>query len=174
MAAMIFLPGTFTDLCIKSAVGTIGRVGANLERAVKTWGIGQEGLTFSEILHMGAIKIAPLNPSGVLRWINTEMAPPIDSPYRNLGRFLNWGFWVKGKASIPILGKENWGCLKSPTDVIPIPVDHKDDATWQAGGGNIVAELEEADSPEVLPWRRTRLLFVASWKMRRVTTFFYS
>lgn len=70
-------------------------MGANLDTMVKISGIGHLGLTFSDILHMGASKIAPLNKLGFLKWINRQIAPPIDSPNKNLGRFWNSGFWVK-------------------------------------------------------------------------------
>ena len=61
-------------------------------RALK-W-IGHFGLTFSEILHMGATRIAPLNRSGALKWINKHIAPPIDSPNKNLGRCCKCGLFV--------------------------------------------------------------------------------
>uniref|UniRef100_A0A7C8ZFE1 Uncharacterized protein n=1 Tax=Opuntia streptacantha TaxID=393608 RepID=A0A7C8ZFE1_OPUST len=69
----------------------------NLPTNVRTSGIGHLGLTLSEILHMGAIKIAPLKPLGFLKWINKQIAPPIDSPYRKQGKD-----WNSGDSSIEL------------------------------------------------------------------------
>ncbi|WVZ24005.1 hypothetical protein V8G54_002549 [Vigna mungo] len=92
MLAMSFLRGTLTDLKRRSGVGTMGRVGKNLARKVRIWGMGHLGLTLSEILHMGATKTAPLKGSGERKWMRRQMAAPMDSPKRKDGRCWNWGF----------------------------------------------------------------------------------
>uniref|UniRef100_A0A5K0XLF1 Uncharacterized protein n=1 Tax=Nymphaea colorata TaxID=210225 RepID=A0A5K0XLF1_9MAGN len=80
LPAIIFFSGTFTDFSIRSAVGTMGKVGANPATKVRICGIGHLGLTLSEILHMGATKTAPFHDWGSLKWIKRQIAPPMDSP----------------------------------------------------------------------------------------------
>ncbi len=47
---------------------------------------------------------------------------------------LAMAFQVKSKAGKTLLGKEDWGGLEGPADVVAVAVDHADEGTWRGGG----------------------------------------
>ncbi|WVZ24593.1 hypothetical protein V8G54_003137 [Vigna mungo] len=108
---MSFLRGTLMNLKRRSGVGTMGRVGKNLARKVRIWGLGHLGLTLSEILHMGATKTVPLKGLGERKWMRRQMATLMDSPKRRkplllLARKKNGTtffshFWKKAQERFP-------------------------------------------------------------------------
>jgi hypothetical protein len=64
---MTRLAATLTDFSMRSAVGTMGAVGANRVTKVRIFGSGHGGRIRSEILHMGATSTAPAHSSGGVR-----------------------------------------------------------------------------------------------------------
>jgi hypothetical protein len=66
---MTRLAATLTDFSMRSAVGTMGAVGANRVTKVRIFGSGHgHGVRIrSEILHMGATSTAPAHSSGGVR-----------------------------------------------------------------------------------------------------------
>jgi hypothetical protein len=80
---MTRLAATLTDFSMRSAVGTMGAVGANRVTKVRISGTGHGRRIRSEILHMGTTRTVPAQSSrGVRRWTSRQMAPPMDSPKR--------------------------------------------------------------------------------------------
>uniref|UniRef100_A0A0A8ZFL4 Uncharacterized protein n=1 Tax=Arundo donax TaxID=35708 RepID=A0A0A8ZFL4_ARUDO len=67
-----------------SLVGTIFHVGMRFVMARRIFTTTGCGLISSAILHMGATRTAPVQKSGRARWRRSAMAPPMDSPRRNL------------------------------------------------------------------------------------------
>ncbi|WVZ02984.1 hypothetical protein V8G54_023790 [Vigna mungo] len=152
MLEMSFLRGTLMDLKRRSGAWMIGRLGKNLARKVRIWGMDHLGLTLSEILHMGATKTMSLKGSGERKWMRRQMEIgevlelgvfSFDIELKNERQSCATKFTEGTKAlrpsewseaGEPRLGEEDGGCLESPGDVVIVAVDHEDDDTWGDDG----------------------------------------
>uniref|UniRef100_A0A7C9D6P7 Uncharacterized protein n=1 Tax=Opuntia streptacantha TaxID=393608 RepID=A0A7C9D6P7_OPUST len=79
------LIGSLNAESMTSFVGTIFHLGMIFSTLVNRLITIGWGFTFSDILHMGATRTAPCQKVGSFLWSSNATAPPIDSPYKNLG-----------------------------------------------------------------------------------------